>query len=313
MFKRIIKRFRFPLFFMAILAVSWPFLPHSVPHQPLKPLSRSVSSTDSAKLKSQIPQFDHIAIVMMENKTYSEIIGNKSAPYLNSLADSNALTYNYFAITHTSLPNYLALIGGDTFGITSDCTNCFLDKPNLTDNLDKAHKSWKGYMESMPQSCFVGDNPPYAQKHNPFIYFNDIRLNPDRCQKIVPLTSLETDLTNPLTTPNFIFISPNLCHDMHDCSVKVGDDWLSQQIPQILNSPTFKTTNSLLIITWDEAYGLNANQVATILVGPHVKQKFVSQTRYDHYSLLHTVESVWNLPSLTDNDKAADVMSDLFN
>lgn len=157
----------------------------------------------------------------------------------------------------------------------------------------------------MPSPCFLGNSQTYAQKHNPFIYFNDIRNDKNRCKNIVPLSELST-------TPNFIWITPDMCHDMHDCEVKKGDDWLSQVVPPILNSPIFTQSNSLLIITWDEAEVLGSNQIPTIFIGPSVKQSYISNIKYNHYSLLHTIESTWGLNPLTANDKSAAIMSDFF-
>ncbi len=261
--------------------------------------------------QSAIPNYDHIVILIMENKTTGDIIGNQSAPFINSIAKQNSLATNYSAIANPSLPNYLSLIGGDTFGITSDCTNCFVSSNSLVDRLEQNHKSWKAYMESMPSSCFIGDDYPYAQKHNPFVYFNNIRNNPDRCKKIVSLDELSKDLTAPASAPNFIWITPNMCHDMHDCSVSQGDTWLSQEVPQILNSPIFKLQKSLLILTWDEGES-SSNNVTTILIGSGVKQDFSSNTAYTHYSLLKTVETAWNLSALTVNDTNAESMNDFF-
>ncbi len=268
-------------------------------------------SNQSAK-SSGIPKFDHIAIIVMENKPIESIVGSTNAPFINSLVQKYSLAGNYFAITHPSLPNYLAILGGSTFGINSDCSDCFINSNNLIDQLESNHKSWKAYMESMPSSCFIGNSGNYAQKHNPFIYFNNIRNNPQRCQNIVPLTNLSADLIDPLTSPNFIWITPNLCHDMHDCSIKVGDGWLSEQIPLILKSPSFTLSNSLLVITWDEAETIGSNQIPTIFIGPSVKQSYISQIKYDHYSLLHTIESAWDLQPLTENDKNATLMNDFF-
>ncbi len=274
-------------------------------------IQKSLSLKQAASLQSAIPNYDHIVILIMENKTTGDIIGNQSAPFINVLAKQNSLAANYSAVSNPSLPNYLSLIGGSTFGITSDCTNCFVSSNSLIDQLEQNHKSWKAYMESMPSSCFVGDAYPYAQKHNPFIYFNNIRNNPDRCKKIVSLDELSKDLTTPISAPNFIWITPNMCNDMHDCSISQGDTWLSQEVPQILNSSIFKLQKSLLIITWDEGES-SSNKVTTILIGSGVKQGFSSNAAYTHYSLLKTIDTAWNLSALTANDSNAESMNDFF-
>src|SRR5439155_22532045 len=144
---------------------------------------------------------DHVTIIMMENNSYPKIIGSSAALYVTILAASGALATNYYRVAHPSLPNYLALAGGSTFGITSDCTTCWVGATNIGDTVEAAGKRWKAYEESMPSACFVGDSSPYAQKHDPFIYFNDIRTNSTRCTShVVPYSQLASDLASTSTT-----------------------------------------------------------------------------------------------------------------
>jgi hypothetical protein len=269
-----------------------------------------------------VPAFSHVFVIVMENHSYGDVIGNTGeAPYINQLASSYGLATSYFAISHPSLPNYLALVGGDTFGVQSDCTNCFVNATNLVDVLEAGHKTWRAYMESMPSPCYVGDSYPYAQKHNPFVYFDDIRNNPPRCQNVVPLTGLQSDLSGN-TAADFTWITPNLCNDMHDCSIKTGDTFLSQSVPQILASDAWKHDGALFI-TWDEGEGNNSNsgcckyaaggQVATLIISPLVKAGARSSTPYDHYSLLRTICDAWGLtPPAHANDPATPPITDLW-
>jgi hypothetical protein len=126
-----------------------------------------------------VPAFDHIFIVIMENHGYEEIIGSPDAPYINQLAARCGVATNYVSVAHPSLPNYLALTGGDTFGITTDCTDCFQQAPNLVvDRVAASGRTWRAYMESMPSPGFVGDAYPYMQKHDPFIYYDNLRTRP---------------------------------------------------------------------------------------------------------------------------------------
>src|SRR6476661_11270806 len=144
---------------------------------------------------ASVPAFSHIFEIVMENHETTSIIGSSSAPYINSLAQQYGVATNYYGILHPSLPNYLALTGGDTFGISSNCTDCFVNAPNLVDQLEARGKSWKAYMEDMPSPCFVGDALPlYKQKHNPFIYYDNVRNNPARCNQIVPFTQFAADV-----------------------------------------------------------------------------------------------------------------------
>ena len=273
----------------------------------LSPLESAAATTGS------VPAFDHIFTIVMENHSYAEIIGNTAAaPYINQLAGQYGLAANYFAVTHPSLPNYLALTGGDTFGITTDCTTCFVGAPNLVaDRVAPSGRTWKAYMESMPSTCFVGDAYPYMQKHDPFMYFNDIRTTV-QCSHVVPFTGFAGDLASASTTPSYVWVTPNMCNDMHDCSISAGDTWLKNNLPTILNSPAYTTQNSLVLITWDEDDGTQNNQVATLVIAKGVPAGFKSGTPYTHYSLLKTIEQAWGLAPLTANDGNATAMSDFF-
>ena len=196
------------------------------------------------------------------------------------------------------------MTSGDTQGITSNCTDCFVNTPNLVDQLEAAGKSWKAYMESMPSPCFVGDVAPlYRQKHNPFIYYDDIRTNPARCNKVVPFTEFGADIKDN-TLPDFVWITPNMCNDMHDCPVATGDAWLETHVPAILNSPAWKD-NGVLFITLDEGKGpagcctyAAGGHLATLVIAPGMPTGFISDTPYSHYALLRTIETAWKLPLL---------------
>jgi len=245
-------------------------------------------------------------VIVMENQEITDVIGNSTAPYLNGLATSNALGTQVYAVSHPSLPNYLALAAGSTFGINSDCITCYVPASNLADQIEAGGKTWKAYLEGMPSPCFVGDSYPYMQKHNPWIYFDDIRTNAARCAaRVVPYSQLSSDLANN-TVPNFVWITPDMCNDMHDCSIATGDAWLKQQVPAILNSAAYKNGGALFL-TWDEGNTYAAcctvatgGRVATIVMSPLGKTGFQSSTQETLYSLLRTIEDAWNLPRLGD-------------
>ncbi|TME44620.1 MAG: hypothetical protein E6I60_16545, partial [Chloroflexi bacterium] len=172
----------------------------------------------------------------------------------------------YYGISHPSLPNYLAMTAGSTFGITSDCTTCWVNAGNLADQIEASGRTWKAYMEGMPSACFVGDAYPYMQKHNPWIYFNDIRTNAARCSAhVVPFSQLGADLAGG-SVANYVWITPNMCSDMHDCSIATGDSWLSQHVPAILNSAAYRN-GGVLFITWDEG-STNAGCCTNAAGGP---------------------------------------------
>lgn len=279
--------------------------------------SRNYNSSAQAPLTSNSTapislNLDHIFIVVMENKSYDDIVKNDEAPYINSLINLGGLATNYDGVAHPSLPNYLALIGGDTFGITSDCTDCFVKAKNITDEITAAGKTWKAYLEDYTDDCSLGNSGSYAQRHNPFIYFDSIRNDPKKCANLVSFDQLIPDIQNE-SLPNYVWITPNTCNDMHDCSVATGDKWLSQNLPQIIHSYAFTKQNSLLILTWDESEMTEGNRVATILYGANVKSASVSGAHYNHYSILSLIEKSWGLSSLTKNDKDANPFSDLID
>lgn len=257
------------------------------------------------------PAYDHVVVVVLENRSLRTVSGNSEAPYLNAFAARNALATGYSGVSHPSLPNYLALTGGSTFGVASDCSGCFIGASSLADRVEAAGLTWRAYNESMPSPCFGGDAYPYAQKHDPFYYYNSIRQNPTRCSNIVPLTSLYRDFATPASTPAFSLVTPNLCNDGHDCSLATTDGWLARFVPALMSSPGFGSGRSLLVITYDEAEG-GDDHVATIFAGSGVRSGFTSAGRYDHYSLLRTVEDSLRLGSLGREDQAATSMKEFF-
>ena len=272
-----------------------------------------------------VPSFDHVFLIVMENHAYSQIIGNSTAPYINSLAKGYNSATNYHAITHPSLPNYIAMAAGSTLGITGDCDatgGCSvpvpINAPHIGTALEAAGKTWKSYQESMPVPATgcpgISNSGSYAPKHNPFVYFADVKNDVAKCRAdIVPYTQLATDLAAG-AAPNFAFITPNLCNDMHDCSVATGDTWLKNEVPKIFGSTAFSHQNSLLVITWDEDDFTNVNQVATIFVSPRGKPALTSATSYNHYSLLRTIEEGLGAGrvSTTTGDVTATSMTDFF-
>ena len=282
---------------------------------PLPPptLTSTATSTTTATATltpaptAQVPLFEHIVLIVFENKEFGSVIGNPDMPVFNRLANEYTLLTQFYAVRHPSLPNYIALIGGDTFGITSDCNDCFVNAPSLPDLIEASGRTWKTYQEDMPQPCYVGNKNPYAQKHNPFVYFDPIRLDSERCNRsVVPLTDLNTDIQAG-TLPNYIFITPNLCNDAHDCSLKVADGWLSNQLNTLLPALDADGQPYLVVLTFDEGQGDHSccglpeeagGRVATVLISPVVKNAFEDNTPYTHYSLLKTISESWGLEYL---------------
>jgi phosphatidylinositol-3-phosphatase len=253
-----------------------------------------------------LPTFSHIFLIIMENAGYNQIIDSPDAPYLNRLADRYALATRYVAIDHPSVSNYLALFAGDTFTgttINDNCTpapsTCSTNAPNLADQIEASGRTWKEYQENMPSACFPKYSSPdglYVVRHQPALYFNQIRENAVRCANVVPYTQLATDLARG-TVPNFSWITPNLCDDMHNCAVRSGDAWLARNVPLILASAAFRN-GGVLFITWDEDDFTPVNQVATLVVSPYAIPGFRSSVLENHYNLLRTIEAAWSLPPI---------------
>jgi hypothetical protein len=244
----------------------------------------------------------HVAVVVMENTEYGDVIGSSSAPYINGLARTYGLATRSYAVTHPSLPNYLALTGGSTFGISSDCTDCSVPGAGLGGQLQARHISWKAYMEELPHPCFTGAGAGgYAKKHDPFVYYRALVGNRAACQKVVPLSALYRDEASH-SLPTFIWITPDLCHDMHDCDLRTGDRFLAGLLPPLLRS---LGPNGLVFITWDEGSSDNGccrlaggGHIATIAAGPGAGRGARLSTPVDHYSLLQAIEDLLDLPRL---------------
>jgi hypothetical protein len=228
----------------------------------------------------------------MENRSYSQIIGSSSAPYINLLARGCGLAANYTAVSHPSLPNYIAATSGGTRGITDD--NPPSSHPLAVTSIFQQASSARSYEEGMPSSCDLTSSGEYAVKHNPEAYFTPTRT---ACKASdVPLgTTSSGAFSKAINTgklPAFSFVTPNLCDDMHDCSIQTGDRWLKTWVPTITASPSYRAGNTVLFITWDEDDGSSGNHVATIVVSPYTTPGTRSETPFTHYSLLRTAEEL---------------------
>jgi hypothetical protein len=244
----------------------------------------------------------HIAVIVMENEEYGNIIGSRQTPFINALARRYALAQGMHATTHPSLPNYLALTGGSTFGITSDCTDCTVHARGLAEQLAAAHLSWRAYMENLPHPCFTGASAgEYAKKHDPFVYYRGLVRRRVDCERVVPLNQLSSD-ERAHTLPKLIWITPNLCHDMHDCGLSTADRFLAQLVPPLLAR---LGREGLLFLIWDEGTTDDGccrlaagGHVAMIVAGPGARRDARFATPVDHYSLLQTIEDLFGVSRL---------------
>jgi hypothetical protein len=261
----------------------------------------------------------HVITIVMENEEDSDIVGNSAAPYANALIHRYGLATQSFAVSHPSLPNYLALTGGSTHGVNSDCTECSVSAPNIAGQLETAHITWKAFLEDEPSTCFPGAGAGgYAKKHNPFVYYTDVAGSPHRCAHLVDFTALASDL-NAGTLPTYAWITPNLCDDGHDCGVAGGDRFLARTVPALLHE---LGPHGFLIVTWDEGSSnrgccggvAHGGHIATIVAGPTVRRGARASRPIDHYGILATVEEALGLPLLAGaGDPRSGRLTELFS
>lgn len=301
-----------------------------------------------------VPAYRHIFYIMMENHSYEDIIGNSNAPHINALASEYGLATNYWGVTHPSEPNYVASVAGSNYNVASDAP--YLQQqvkhPDLSGQLEAASLSWKTYQQSLPAAGFTGTAWPsagvalYAAKHNPFLNFlarygpvasrteNGISylVNPNAAQqaelaKMVPDTQLATDLANG-TAPNFSYIVPDQCHDMHGIAgytdngvscddgaqsalIRAGDTYVNDTVNLIMRSKTWQDGNNAIVITWDENdFGAaNGNpdiasdggRVPTIVIANNGPRAMRYMAPSNHYALLLTIEDAFHLGCLANS------------
>lgn len=309
----------------------------------------------------------HVFVIMMENTGFDQVMTSPFTSYIQSLASTYGFATEYFGVTHASLPNYLAATTGSTWGTNSDDTaqRHLLDHTNIVDQFAAAGISWKAYMEDLPYPGFKGSsadytatphsagNALYLLKHDPFMMYPDVANNPARAKHVVPLTQLSTDLSSG-NVPQFSWITPNICNDMHGMSgpacpypatgsgpsaqqYRLGNAFVDYWVTQIMASPAW-TGNSTIFVTWDEGsysnvspYGpmsdagccdspilanppvnpidvsggdlvggqvFGGGRVPMIVIARQGARHFTSATRYNHYSLLATIEDNFGLTLL---------------
>ena len=339
-----------------------------------------VAATASGQSGKSAPKagghaFDHVFVIMLENHSQSSVIDDPNAPFITSLAHKYAMAANYYGVTHPSEPNYVAAISGSNWGHNVDDPSLTYDHLNIVDELESHHLTWAAYMESMPSAGFTGAQYPasaalYANKHNPFVLFNDVLSSPARLAKIKPYTAFATDM-QAKTIPNYVWITPNQCHDMHggvysaiatdgsdgtpcpygstkddanDAALKQkADAFVKGAVSTITATTAWKSGRSAIFILtdendftgnattdgWESADGccdspylgpgtpfLGANEqpdghvwgggiygggkIPAIVMTAKGKPGYVSQTPYNHYSMLSTIQWNWGLPPLAN-------------
>jgi hypothetical protein len=233
------------------------------------------------------PSAHHVFLIVMENKTPAEAL---TGSFTSMLASKYGVADNYRAITHPSVPNYLAIASGSTWNVTDDSYHK-LPKQDLGSELTSAGIKWHAYMQGfVAGGCFTSPLP-YDPGHNPFAFFGG------GCpSNVVPLTNLDGDLATAASTPRFAWIGPDRCNDEHSCPVSAGDDWLRQTVNRLMASPAWND-KSVLFVTWDEDDGSGDNHVLTLIVAAGVGHR-TSHAAYNHYSLLASIEDLLSVKRL---------------
>ncbi len=308
-------------------------------------LSGAVGSASTTDNRSDLKNFQHVFVIMMENTGYSHLIGNSNAPWINSAAAQFGLATHYTGVSHPSQPNYIAATSGSTNGVVDD-SDVTINVANVVDQIEASRRTWKGYM----QSYFAGGNTNklahaagnqlYERKHNPFVSYTDVQSSPARMANLVDFSELSTDLASG-TTPDFSWISPDQCNDMHGrfvpppttdpCSfdhendlIAAGDAFLSSTVGMIMSSSAWNG-NSVIFVTWDESDFPFADvsgccdavpgggHVVTLVISHSDHAARTSSLAYNHYSMLATIEQGWHIGCLAFTCDSANVtpMSDL--
>jgi hypothetical protein len=234
-------------------------------------------------------RIQHVVWILMENKDYSSVVGSGSAPYINHLARRYGVATDYSAISHPSLPNYIALTSGSDQGIADDSgpPSHRLNVPSIFSQLPGGAS--RSLEQGMPSNCAKGDSGEYAVRHNPETYYAN--LGRECTRDDVPFGA------RPDLSARFTFVTPNLSNDMHDGSIGDGDRFLQSYVPALMATPQYRSRNTVIFITWDENEGASGNRVPSVVISPFT-HGVRDATPYTHYSLLRTTEALLGLPLL---------------
>ncbi len=318
------------------------------------PLTASARVATRDANNSSIDNFQHMFVIMMENTGFDSLIGNPNAPFINSLASTGGLATNYTGVTHPSQPNYIAATSGSLQNVIND-NHVDVNATNIVDQLETHGKTWKAYMQSIfadgntDKLADMAGNQLYERKHDPFASYVDIQTNPARMAKIVDFSQFSTDLASN-KVPNYVWISPDQCNDMHGrggpstdpCRfanvqglIATGDAFLRSTVNQIMNSETWQNSNSAIFITWDESdftgsgpFGFGdtsgccdappndgGGHVVSLVLLSENETARTSSVAYNHYSMLATIQDAWHLGCLANTCDTTNVppMTDLVN
>lgn len=288
----------------------------------------SSSATSGAVGANAVPHLAHVFVLVEENHSFNDVIGNSNMPYLNSLASANGLATQYYADAHPSLPNYFVLTTGEGTSITGGAGDAYsgvVTQDNVVRALTAAGKTWKCYAETLPSAGYLGaDDGAYIHDHNPFVYFSDVQNSSSQAGNVVPFTQLAADISNN-SLPDYAFIVPDINHDAHNCpagmssctdtqKLAAADEWLSANIAPLLASTPFQ--NSLLVITFDESEDSDTEHggghVPAVIVSPLAKSGYQLTTVYQHESTLRLMMESLGVTDLPGAAASAPEMGEFF-
>ena len=263
------------------------------------------------------PRYAHVIWIVFENQGYDQVVGNRTLPYTNRLAASCGLATRYYGVGDPSLPNYIAMTSGGTWGVTGD-SSAPLHVQSIFSQARAAHLQWRSYSESMPRDCYLLDspshNPVYTAHHEPVIYYAGIRRNCARWD--VPLGTVQKGpLAHALATntlPAFAIVGPNddggttkpgCSRPCGDVDPPLSDSFLRAWMTKIFASKAYASGKTAVFVTWDEdatfentlCPALDCDHLATIVVSPSVRRGTRSAVLLSHYSLLRTTEDLLGL------------------
>jgi acid phosphatase len=251
-----------------------------------------------------LPRPARVAVLVLENRSYEQVIGSPQAPFLNRLAHRYALATRYFALTHPSLPNYVAMTGGETYGILTDCTVCDTEHHNLLNQLERAGIGWRAYFEALPRTGELIDRTTkYNPHYNPFGYYKRVEDFDGERDRIGNFADLRRDLART-RLPRFSWIAPDVFHDGHDGSLDAADRFAAHLVPAVLRA---LGPRGVLYLLWDEgpdsdhrgAGGSSGGgRVALIAAGGAAQRGARTAVPANHYALLRTIEANLGVPAL---------------
>lgn len=250
------------------------------------------------------PAYQHVVVIMEENRGLTQVLGSPLAPYVNQLGRECGIALDYAAVSHPSLPNYIAITSGGTQGVGDDAgpSSHPLAVPSIFSLLGGG---WRSLDESMPSACDHASGGEYATKHNPAVYYTNLG---SEC----PGQDVPMDVASPDIGARYTFITPNLCNDGHDCSIATADHWLSVEMPPILDGAEYRSGTTVVFITWDEN-DAGGSLVPMYVIAPSVAPGTRSAAAFSHYSQLRTSEELLGLTPLLGAAATAPSMRGAFH